>query len=441
MLICFAVIWLYLYGICQGLESPVKELILDLASYGNNEINLLIDDEELDTKMRTAQSLQQNYNLPIHLYHLGHLMVKIGHLNPKCPIFDTSKYYDKDTAEVYNENELHQPIQLLPSQSFRQTFVIWSSEFSKRDIMKILDHSVLDCSQKIAPGMFHNDNRFLFILDRQQGVEDAEEIFKTSKYAKRHRHVVVAKRFQESEFLMFTYSFQNDGHNVVTLRYRWNPFDKPETLDKFYGDSISDLKRKVVTVSTIPWPFFVSAEIVPKTKNPPDHRLYENHRGMEIDILHFMEEAFNFKADVTNPIDGSWGRLSDNGTWNGLTGEAAKGSAEIILSGVYYTWARSQVIHSSVFYLSDYISIAAPTPKQVSKLLAIINPFDRYVWTGLFLSTAFMTIFLPMMSKLEHKYVPKSRRKKNIDPAFIFRCLLGEPVTDETSAAHGKAVR
>ena len=441
MLTFWAIFCLCLFGICQGSDSSVKELISNLATLGNNEISLLIDDKDLDNKMETVQSLHQNYDLPINIYKFDHLMVKISYFKPKCPVFDASKYYDKDTSEVYNENDLHQPVQLLPSQSFRQAFVIWSTEFPMKEIMKILDHSILDCSQKQEPGMFHNENRFLFILDEQQGVKDAEEIFKSSKYAKRHGHLAVAKRFRDSNFLMFTYNFQNEGNSSVKLRYNWNSLPKPKTLDNFYGNSISNLKGKVVPVSTLPWALSVRADIVPENKNPPGHRQYENHRGYEFNILQFMENALNFKVDVTNPIDKNWGGISNNGTWTGMTSLAANGSAEIILSAVYYTWARSQVIHSAVFFDSDYILIASPTPKQASKLLAIINPFDYFVWTGLILSMVFMTVCLPMISKLENKFVPKSIRKKTINPTFIFRCVLGEPVIDETSAPHGRAAR
>lgn len=45
---------------------------------------------------------------------------------------------------------------------------------------------------------------------------------------------------------------------------------------------------------------------------------------------------------MTNPEDGLWGLVTENGTWNGMVAEAADGRAEIIISDILTPFIRNQ---------------------------------------------------------------------------------------------------
>ena len=244
---------------------------------------------------------------------------------------------------------------------------------------------------------------------------------------------------------MYTYNTHNEGKGLLKLRYIWSPKNKPYTLEGFYGNITKDFKGNIFKVTTLPWSHHVIADKVPKDRVQSEDRKYENHRGYEFTMMNFMKEAFNCKYEVINPPDGNWGGL-ENGSWNGLTGYSARDDADVSVSGMFYTWARSQVMASEIFFGFDYIIIASPTPKQVPKFLAIVNPFDHFVWLSVIVSSIIVsTILFPLISRFENQMLPPrkdcNQARPNLTFLYGYGCVLGESMTDETTFRHGRAIR
>lgn len=47
---------------------------------------------------------------------------------------------------------------------------------------------------------------------------------------------------------------------------------------------------------------------------------------------------------IYNPPDGLWGKISENGAWNGMVNEVANGRADIIMSDIIMPFIRHQAM-------------------------------------------------------------------------------------------------
>ncbi len=107
-------------------------------------------------------------------------------------------------------------------------------------------------------------------------------------------------------------------------------------------------------IATNPWSHHVVADEIPVEKGGNATMMYHNYWGYEIDMLQTVSKALNFDYTIVNPPDGLWGNIKSDGTWSGLVWEAARGAVDFVMSDVFISFPRSQVIDGTILFDKDY---------------------------------------------------------------------------------------
>ena len=117
---------------------------------------------------------------------------KASELPQKCPKFvvlDQSKD-EVDRKSAANDETIRGHIEISDDEVFNHqpffrkltghsTFLVWVKDTSiERLLRNIFDWTVMVCQQYRNPGVFHPQNRFLFVIDPDQNVSAIENIFR-----------------------------------------------------------------------------------------------------------------------------------------------------------------------------------------------------------------------------------------------------------------------
>ncbi len=54
------------------------------------------------------------------------------------------------------------------------------------------------------------------------------------------------------------------------------------------------------------------------------------YSGLLVDVLESVSEAFNLRVEYSEPSDGEWGVLGEDGGWSGIVGVLVEGGADVV---------------------------------------------------------------------------------------------------------------
>ena len=98
--------------------------------------------------------------------------------------------------------------------------------------------------------------------------------------------------------------------------------------------------------------------------HPMLHELYHDEqtgtsrgRGSFLEPLNILETRLNFTLKFLPSIDGFWGSLDENGTWNGLVGMLIKDQADIVAASIAQTKERGNVTTFGIALQEDEITL------------------------------------------------------------------------------------
>ena len=67
-------------------------------------------------------------------------------------------------------------------------------------------------------------------------------------------------------------------------------------------------------------------------------------------MLMIFRDALNFKIELKHPSDGKWGKMLQNGSWNGMVGMLVNGETDMVTCGLTQTHqGQSSIIRSLHF--------------------------------------------------------------------------------------------
>ena len=135
-----------------------------------------------------------------------------------------------------------------------------------------------------------------------------------------------------------------------------------------------------------------SAVRVASVHLPPLHELYfedandETGRitgggGFFIEPLNYLAKKLNFTLVFNAPVDGKFGAVDSNGTWNGLIGMVLEGGADLAAAALTRTMERDDVTSFSITLLEEMSTLAAPmSSKPATNLWVYVEIFPAATW-------------------------------------------------------------
>lgn len=131
-------------------------------------------------------------------------------------------------------------------------------------------------------------------------------------------------------------------------------------------------------VAVVPLPYFLEF----------NNTLRENQRfgGLDGDFFNIIADHLGFEYEGIVPKDEEWGR-KNNGTWTGLIGLVASGSADMALGSIAINAPRAEVVDFSTSYSAEETTFAIENPPSTEiSLFAFLSIFDFRVWICFFLA-------------------------------------------------------
>ncbi|KAM4613746.1 glutamate receptor U1 [Polymixia lowei] len=127
--------------------------------------------------------------------------------------------------------------------------------------------------------------------------------------------------------------------------------------------------------------------------------------GYCMDLLSELAKKLGFKYKVHLVKDGLYGRQDENGNWNGMIGEVARGEADLAIAPLTLTAAREKAVGMSKPFMQTGISILLRKDiSEGSGFFDFLAPFSAETWVGIlvaYLGTAACLFIVARLSPCE----------------------------------------
>ncbi|XP_077386417.1 putative glutamate receptor [Festucalex cinctus] len=136
--------------------------------------------------------------------------------------------------------------------------------------------------------------------------------------------------------------------------------------------------------------------------------------GFCMDLLSEVAKKLDFTYKVHLVKDASYGRQDDNGHWNGMVGEVARGEADLAIAPLTLTAAREKAVGMTKPFMQTGISILLR--KDISEGMGFfdfLTPFSAETWAGIiiaYLGTAACISIATRVSPSEWRQPQNERR-------------------------------
>ena len=137
----------------------------------------------------------------------------------------------------------------------------------------------------------------------------------------------------------------------------------------------NNLKGMALRVATISFPILHELHY----DESGEHILQSG--GFFLEVLNILAAKLNFTLKIIPSVDGKWGGMDSNGTWNGLMGMLIRREADIVAAALTITKERLDVTTFSVTLLKGYKTLmSAWNTEPESDFWIYLNIFPTTAW-------------------------------------------------------------
>ncbi|XP_045600187.2 glutamate receptor ionotropic, delta-1 [Procambarus clarkii] len=175
--------------------------------------------------------------------------------------------------------------------------------------------------------------------------------------------------------------FCRGGEPEVIHRNRWSPRRGLQERSDLFPDLFTDFNGHIFRAVTLNFPPFSHYS----AGNSTYPLVMED--CLDKRIVDTIAKIHNFTYLVFEPADGKWGYQLDNGSFTGVLGEIQTNKKDFSLD-LSITAEREEVIDFTIGYHWEPLTFVTSKPKPLPQWLALVRPFQSYVWLCLLLVTA-----------------------------------------------------
>ncbi|XP_067118907.1 glutamate receptor U1-like [Centruroides vittatus] len=132
--------------------------------------------------------------------------------------------------------------------------------------------------------------------------------------------------------------------------------------------------------------------------------------GPDFKILSIVAQKLkNIKFEFVQPIEKTFGSKLKDGSWNGIIGRVQRKEVDLSTLSLCVTYDRFQVVDFTIPVTGDKVVFIVSSPKQLSKLTAIIRPFSLKTWIYIVVSTFVTAISFSFIAFVRNNYFPERK--------------------------------
>jgi hypothetical protein len=181
-----------------------------------------------------------------------------------------------------------------------------------------------------------------------------------------------------------------------------------------------DLQGCPLTVST----FEVPAFIIKLSTSKVDTKSIIYEKGLEIQIVSELAKTTNSSIQyrVPPPDGGHWGWDAGNGTWNGVTGEIARGYSDI---GIACLWNRCHLakdVECLRPHLIEKVRWYVPCATSYPRWMSLTRVFRLSLWSAFVTAFIVVSVIMWKVVKITRSVSTKAAQNQAYDS--LPKCLL-----------------
>ncbi|XP_069954663.1 glutamate receptor ionotropic, delta-1 isoform X2 [Cherax quadricarinatus] len=175
--------------------------------------------------------------------------------------------------------------------------------------------------------------------------------------------------------------FCRRGEPEIILRNRWSPGRGFQNHSDLFPDLYQDCNGHIFKAVALDFPPFIQYSSGNST-----HPLVMKD-CLDKRIIDTIAEVHNFTYQVFEPADGLFGYQLDNGSFTGVLGEIQSSKRDFSLD-LSITAERGEVVDFTIGYHWEPLTFVTSKPQPLPQWLALVRPFQAYMWLCLLLMLA-----------------------------------------------------
>ncbi|XP_064102906.1 glutamate receptor ionotropic, delta-2-like isoform X2 [Macrobrachium nipponense] len=141
--------------------------------------------------------------------------------------------------------------------------------------------------------------------------------------------------------------------------------------------------------------------VIISPKETENGKVEFSFQGPLIKVLEMLSAQMNFTYDLTQPLDGGWGVVFPNGSWNGMIGMMIRKEVDFALGPFGVTYIRSKVIDYTDPLIMDYGRILGRRGDTEIDPWGFLMPLTPSVWAAFLASLGLVLLLAVLASRID----------------------------------------